>query len=194
MGQPVPGVKAAILDDDGQEVGPGVEGDLVFKTGWPSQMIDVWKNRPRFESYLKNDWFVTGDRAYQDNDGYFWYIGRADEVIKTAGERVGPFEVESALMSHPEVVEAGVVGKPDPLRGQIIKAFVVLKQENKKAREPRSTPMSHRGLRGKQKNIAEELKRHVKETLAGHAYPREIEFVDELPKTKSGKIIRRRLR
>ncbi len=180
MGQPVPGVEAAILDENGQEVGPNIEGDLVFKSGWPSQMIGVWENSERSQKYLKNNWFMTEDRAYQDEDGYFWFVGRADDMIKTAGERVGPFEVESALISHPDVVEAAVVGKPDPVRGQIIKAFVVLKQENKKTK--------------KQEDIAEELKEHVKKTLAGHAYPREIEFVEGLPKTKSGKIIRRELR
>jgi len=192
MGQPVPGIEAVVLDDGGQQVPPNVEGDLVFKTGWPSQMIGVWENPERFRSYFKGDYFVTGDRAYQDEDGYFWYVGRADDMIKTSGERVGPFEVESALMSHPKVVEAAVVGKPDPVRGQIIKAFVVLKQENK--RTPKQTLSVATGQAKKQKNISEELKRHVKKTLAGHAYPREIEFVDELPKTKSGKIVRRVLR
>ncbi len=175
MGRPVPGVEAAILDDDGKEVGPNVEGDLAFKSGWPSQMIDVWKNPKRFQSYFKGEWFITGDCAYKDEDGYFWFVGRADDMIKTAGERVGPFEVESALISHPDVVEAAVVGKPDPIRGQIIKAFVV---------------PARPGLA----NLEETLKQHVKKTLAGHAYPREIEFVQELPKTKSGKIIRRLLK
>lgn len=178
MGKPIPGVAAAILDETGAEVGPNEEGDLAFRTGWPSQMVDVWKNRRRFESYFKNGWFVTGDRAYKDEDGYFWFVGRADDMIKTAGERVGPFEVESALISHPDVVEAAVVGKPDPVRGHIIKAFVVLK------------PFARPGLA----NLEETLKQHVKQNLAGHAYPREIEFVEELPKTKSGKIIRRMLR
>ena len=191
MGQPVPGIEPAILGEGGQEVGANIEGDLVFKTGWPSQMIGVWENPERFQKYLKNSWFMTEDRAYKDEDGYFWFVGRADDMIKTSGERVGPFEVESALISHSDVVEAAVVGKPDPMRGEIIKAFVVLKQENKK------TPKQSKLVTGqarKQENIAEELKQHVKKTLAGHAYPREIEFVGELPKTKSGKIIRRELR
>jgi acetyl-CoA synthetase len=177
MGQPVPGVRAAVLDDDGREVGAGVGGNLVFKSGWPSQMIDIWENPQRFQKYFQNDWFVTGDRAYRDEDGYFWFVGRADDMIKTAGERVGPFEVEAALMSHPDVVEAAVVGKPDPVRGQIIKAFVVLKKGFK----------GDEGFKG-------ELQEYVKRILAGHAYPREIEFVEELPKTRSGKIIRRILR
>jgi acetyl-CoA synthetase len=140
-------------------------------------MIDIWENPQRFQKYFQNDWFVTGDRAYRDEDGYFWFVGRADDMIKTAGERVGPFEVEAALMSHPDVVEAAVVGKPDPVRGQIIKAFVVLKKGFK----------GDEGFKG-------ELQEYVKRILAGHAYPREIEFVEELPKTRSGKIIRRILR
>lgn len=113
----------------------------------------------------------------RDKDGYFWFIGRADDVIKTAGERVGPFEVESALVSHPSVVEAGVIGKPDELRGEIIKAFVVLAKNVK--------PLD---------KLKEELSQYVKKHLAGHAYPREIEFIDKLPKTRSGKIMRRILK
>jgi len=175
MGRPVPGVVAAILDGDGKEVGPNTEGDLAFKSGWPSQMVGIWENPERFEKYFKSDYFITGDRAYKDEDGYFWFVGRADDMIKTSGERVGPFEVESALISHPDVIEAAVVGKPDPVRGQIIKAFVV---------------PARPGLA----NLEETLKQHVKKTLAGHAYPREIEFVESLPKTRSGKIIRRMLR
>jgi len=177
MGQPVPGVEAAILDENGQEVGPNIEGDLVFETGWPSQMIGVWENPERSQKYLKNGWFITGDRAYKDEEGYFWFVGRADDMIKTSGERVGPFEVESALISHPDVIEAAVVGKPDPTRGEIIKAFLILREGVKR-----------------EEGFKEELKKYVKRTLAGHAYPREIEFVDELPKTKSGKIIRRLLK
>jgi len=180
MGKPLPGIEAAILDEAGKEVGPGIEGDLVFKSGFSSQMIDIWGSPDRFQSYFKGNWFITGDRAYKDKDGYFWFVGRADDMIKTSGERVGPFEVESALISHPDVIEAAVVGKPDPMRGEIIKAFIVLKHKNIKTL--------------KQENTAEELKKHVKKTLAGHAYPREFEFVKELPKTKSGKIIRRLLK
>ena len=175
MGKALPGIEAAILDEKGKEVGPGVEGDLVFKSGWPSQMIAIWESPERFQSYFKGEWFITEDRAYKDEDGYFWFVGRVDDMIKTSGERVGPFEVESALISHPDVIEAAVVGKPDPLRGEIIKAFVV---------------PARPGLA----NLEETLKQHVKKTLAGHAYPREIEFVEELPKTKSGKIIRRMLK
>jgi len=126
---------------------------------------------------MKNDWYFSGDRAKKDKDGYFWFIGRADDVIKTSGERVGPFEVESALVEHPAVVEAGVIGKPDEIRGEIIKAFVVLK--------PGIEPTEE---------LKTELADHVKKHLAGHAYPREVEFIDKLPKTRSGKIMRRILK
>lgn len=177
MGKPLPGLTAAILDENLKVVGAGVEGDLAFKKNWPSMMIDVFGNRPQYERYLKEDWFITGDRAVKDEAGYFWFIGRADDVIKTSGERVGPFEVESALMEHHAVAEAGVIGKPDPVRGQIIKAFVVLK-----------TGVSPSDL------LIAELQQHVKTHLAGHAYPREIEFVDKLPKNRSGKIVRRILK
>ncbi len=178
MGKPIPGVEAGIVDDEGNEVPVGQEGNLAIRPGWPSQMKSIWRRPKKFQSYFVKNWYITGDLAYQDKDGHFWFVGRADDIIKTAGERVGPFEVESALVSHPAVVEAGVIGKPDPLRGEIIKAFVVVK------------PFARPGLA----KLEEELKNHVKKNLAGHAYPREIEFIDKLPKTKSGKIVRRILK
>jgi acetyl-CoA synthetase len=119
-----------------------------------------------------------------DKDGYFWFIGRADDVIKTSGERVGPFEVESALVEIPGVVEAGVIGKPDALRGEIVKAFVVVDQAKKATLKTKKD----------EEAFIEELQLHVKKHLAGHAYPREIEFIDKLPKTRSGKIMRRILK
>ena len=134
-------------------------------------------SQAKYNSYLANGWYISGDRAYKDKDGYFWFIGRADDVIKTMGERVGPFEVESVLVEYPDVVEAGVIGKPDQLRGAIIKAFVVLKAGVKPTEE-----------------LKDKLKDYVKKHLAGHAYPREIEFIDKLPKTRSGKIMRRVLK
>ena len=177
MGKPVPGIKAAIVDNQGKKLSFNQEGNLAFRTGWPSMMTTVWKNKKRYRSYFKYGWYLSGDRAYQDKDGYFWFVGRADDIIKTAGERVGPFEVESALVSHPSVAEAAVIGKPDPIRGEIIKAFIALKP-------------TQRGS----KSLEDELKTFVKRELAGHAYPREIEFVERLPKTKSGKIVRRLLK
>ncbi|MEK7064127.1 MAG: acetate--CoA ligase [Patescibacteria group bacterium] len=177
MGKPFPGITADIVDDKGNELPPLTEGNLALKKGFTSQMIKIWKRPKKFKSYFIKSWYITGDRAYLDKDGYFWFVGRADDVIKTQGERVGPFEVESAIISHPACAEAGVIGKPDPLRGQIIKAFIALKP----------------GFKPSEK-LKLEISEHVKHHLAGHAYPREIEFVDSLPKTRSGKIVRRLLR
>lgn len=184
MGKPIPGVSAAILDDKGNPLPVGIEGNLALKVGFPSLMKGIWRRPKKYKSYFLPagrqgimKWYISGDRAWMDKDGYFWFVGRADDVIKTAGERVGPFEVESALVEHPGVVEAGVIGKPDPMRGEIIKAFVVL-QKNVK-------PSS---------KLKEELSEYVKKHLAGHAYPREVEFIDKLPKTRSGKIMRRILK
>ena len=177
MGKPFPGITAGIVDDQGNELPPLTEGNLALKKGFTSQMIKIWKRPKKYQSYFIRNWYITGDRAYMDKDGYFWFVGRADDVIKTQGERVGPFEVESALVSHPAVAEAGVIGKPDALRGQIIKAFIALK--------PGHTASE---------SLKAEIADFVKKQLAGHAYPREIEFVDSLPKTRSGKIVRRLLR
>ena len=191
MGKPVPGITAAIVDDEGKEVPPMQEGNLAIKKGWDSMMKEIWNNQEKYKSYFIGEWYISGDRAYRDQDGYFWFIGRADDVIKTSGERVGPFEVESAIVSFPGVVESGVIGKPDPLRGEIIKAFVVLKR----SMESRLAG-GRAGVRSKedQEKLKEQIVDHVKKHLAGHAYPREIEFVDSLPKTRSGKIMRRMLR
>jgi len=177
MGKPVPGIKAAIVDDRGREIKTGQLGNLVLEPGWSGMMAEIWHRPKKYHSYFKNGWYITGDLAYKDKDGYFWFVGRADDVIKTAGERVGPFEVESALIEHPAVAEAGVIGKPDPLRGEIVKAFVALKP----------------GIRQSEK-LKEEIAAFVKRHLSGHAYPREIEFIDKLPKTRSGKIVRRLLK
>ena len=177
MGKPFPGIKAGIVDDNGKEMEINKEGNLAVKPGWPSMMRAIFKNEEKYKSYFKGNWYISGDRALKDKDGYFWFIGRADDVIKTAGERVGPFEVESALVEHPAIVEAGVIGKPDPERGEIIKAFVTLKKGY--------TPSE---------NLKEEIKEFMKKRFAGHAYPREIEFVESLPKTRSGKIMRRILK
>lgn len=190
MGKPVPGVEAGIFDDNWQKLPSGKEGNLAIYPGWPSQMKTIWRRPQKYQSYFFREkgtgkkWYFSGDRAWQDQDGYFWFVGRADDVIKTAGERVGPFEVESALVSHPAVIEAGVIGKPDPLRGEIIKAFVVLSQTGKLRLQDKE---------GEEKLI-KELQDFVKQHLAGHAYPREVAFIDKLPKTRSGKIMRRILK
>jgi acetyl-CoA synthetase len=178
MGKPIPGVIAAIVDDRGNELPPFRMGNLAIKRGWPSMMHTIWNNSAKYESYfISNDWYVSGDSAYMDYDGYFWFQGRIDDVIMTSGERVGPFEVESKLIEHPAVAEAGVIGKPDPVRGEIIKAFIAL----------RAGFTASEGLK-------EEIRQFVKKGLAAHAAPREIEFKDKLPKTRSGKIMRRVLK
>ena len=178
MGKPFPGVVAAVIDDKGKELPAGKEGDLALKpNSVPSLMKTIWRNQEKYKSCFANGWYISGDRAYKDEDGYFWFIGRADDVIKTMGQRVGPFEVESVLVEYPGVVEAGVIGKPDELRGEIIKAFIVLKAGIKPTEE-----------------LKDDLKDYVKKHLSGHAYPREIEFIDRLPKTRSGKIMRRILK
>lgn len=178
MGKPFPGVVAAVVDSHGKELPAGEEGELALKPETVSSlMTQIWGNKEKYDSYFANGWYLSGDKAYRDKDGYFWFVGRADDVIKTSGERVGPFEVESALVEYPEVVEAGVIGKPDALRGEIIKAFIVLKP----------------GVKGDDE-LKEKIARFVKEHLAGNEYPREIEFVDKLPKTRSGKIMRRLLK
>ncbi|BCB05283.1 acetate--CoA ligase [Bacillus sp. KH172YL63] len=178
MGKPFPGVKAAIVDDQGNEVPPYRMGNLAIKKGWPSMMNQIWNNPQKYESYfMPGDWYVSGDSAYMDEDGYFWFQGRIDDVIMTSGERVGPFEVESKLVEHPAVAEAGVIGKPDPVRGEIIKAFIALRDGYEVTDE-----------------LKEEIRQFVKKGLAAHAAPREIEFRDKLPKTRSGKIMRRVLK
>jgi acetyl-CoA synthetase len=178
MGKPIPGVKAAIVDDQGNELPPYRMGNLAIKKGWPSMMHTIWNNQAKYESYfIPGDWYVSGDSAYMDEDGYFWFQGRIDDVIMTSGERVGPFEVESKLVEHPAIAEAGVIGKPDPVRGEIIKAFVALREGYEQSDE-----------------LKEEIRIFVKKGLAAHAAPREIEFRDKLPKTRSGKIMRRVLK
>lgn len=178
MGKPFPGVKAAIVDDQGNEVPPYRMGNLAIKKGWPSMMNQIWNNPQKYESYfMPGDWYVSGDSAYMDEDGYFWFQGRIDDVIMTSGERVGPFEVESKLVEHPAVAEAGVIGKPDPVRGEVIKAFIALRDGYEVTDE-----------------LKEEIRQFVKKGLAAHAAPREIEFRDKLPKTRSGKIMRRVLK
>jgi acetyl-CoA synthetase len=178
MGKPIPGVEAVILDDQGQPVPPNTLGLLCIKAGWPGMMRQIWNNPARYQEYFRfPGYYFTGDTSHVDEDGYFWFQGRADDVINTAGERVGPFEVESALVSHPAVAEAGVIGKPDELRGHIIKAFISLRSGFEPSEE-----------------LKKEIAAHVKKHLAGHAAPREIEFRDKLPKTRSGKIMRRVLK
>jgi len=178
MGRPVPGIEASIIDDQGNELPPFRMGNLAVKTPWPSMMRKIWNNPAKYEEYFRiPGWYVSGDSAYKDEEGYFWFQGRIDDVINTSGERVGPFEVESKLVEHPAVAEAGVIGKPDPLRGEIIKAFISLREGFEPSDE-----------------LKADISKFVKVGLSAHAAPREIEFRDKLPKTRSGKIMRRVLK
>lgn len=178
MGKPIPGVAAAIIDDSGNVLPPYRMGNLAIAVPWPSMMRKIWNNEAKYGEYFRlKGWYVSGDSAYMDEDGYYWFQGRIDDVINTSGERVGPFEVESKLVEHPAVAEAGVIGKPDPVRGEIIKAFIALREGFEPSDELKS-----------------EIAAFVKAGLSAHAAPREIEFKDKLPKTRSGKIMRRVLK
>jgi len=180
MGPAAPGHTVAIVDDEGREVDRGAEGDIAVRVA-PERPVgmfkEYWKNPDATAKCHRGDWYVTGDRASMDEEGYLWFVGRADDVINSASYRIGPFEVESALVEHPSVQEAAVIGKPDALRGEIVKAFVVL--------APGHTPSAA---------LVIDLQEHVKTVTAPYKYPREIEFVADLPKTISGKIRRTELR
>jgi acetyl-CoA synthetase len=177
MGRPFPGIAPGILDDDLKELPPGKEGNLALRPGWPSMFRTYWNKEDLYRSRFNQGWYITGDKAKKDEEGYYWFVGRADDVINTAGHLVGPFEVESVLIEHPAVAEAGVIGKPDPIAMEVVKAFVSLKEGH----EP-------------SEKLREELKRFVMKRLSSAASPREIEFIGSLPKTRSGKIMRRLLK
>ena len=177
MGRPIPGVEVGIVDENFNIVPPGTDGDLVVRPGWPSMFHAYWNNAEMYNSKFRKGWYVTGDRASMDEDGYFWFVGRADDVINTAGHLVGPFEVESALIEHPAVAEAGVIGKPDPIAMEVVKAFVSLQD----GYEPTS-------------ELRNEILGFSRQKLSSQVAPREIEFVSSLPKTRSGKIMRRLLK
>ena len=180
MGRPAPGFVVEIIDEEGNPLPIGEEGHIAIKVK-PKPPVGLfqgyWRNPEATAESFRGDWYYTGDKGYKDEDGYFWFVGRADDVIKSSGYRIGPFEVESALQSHRAVAESAVVGSPDPLRGRIVKAFVVL--------APGYDPSEE---------LVKELQEHVKAETAPYKYPREIEFVSELPKTLSGKIRRVELR
>ncbi len=180
MGKPTPGNDVDVVSDDGVRLGPGEEGNIALATE-PERPIGLmpgyWRDDDANAEVFHDGWYFTGDRAVKDEDGYLWFVSRSDDVIISASYRIGPFEVESALVEHPAVVESAVVGKPDPDRTSIVKAFVVLAP-------------GHEGTDA----LARELQDHVKTVTAPYKYPREIEFVDSLPKTISGKIRRSELR
>ncbi len=169
-----------MIDHDGSELPPGKEGDIAvkIKPERPTWLFrEYWHNPEATSNCIRGDWYITGDRAYKDEDGYFWFVGRADDVIISAGYRIGPFEVESALKEHPAVAELAVIASPDEMRGEVVKACVIL--------APGYDPSIE---------LADELKEHVKRVTAPYKYPREIEFMESLPKTISGKICRVELR
>lgn len=178
MGKPTPGNIVDIINDEGQPTKPGEVGDIAVHSSTPA-LFQGYLNEPeRTKMQYRGDWYVTGDRAYKDEEGYFWFEGRGDDIIISSGYTIGPFEVEDALVKHPAVKECAVVGSPDEIRGNIVKAFVVLRDPSLK-----DSP-----------TIVEELQEHVKSITAPYKYPRAIEFIDELPKTASGKIRRVELR
>ncbi|MGH7898768.1 MAG: acyl-CoA synthetase [Candidatus Binatia bacterium] len=177
MGKPAPGHDVRVIDESGKDLPAGEVGDVALCGRTPSLFREYWKNPAENAAAWRGEFYVTGDRAYRDEQGYFWFVGRADDVIISAGYRIGPFEVESALLTHAAVLESAVVASPDAVRGSIVKAFIKLKPD-----------------RSPSPQLAAELQSHVKEITAPYKYPREIEFVDELPKTVSGKIRRVELR
>ena len=179
MGKPFPGITATVLDARSFEpVGhPGSVGLIALRPGWPSMMRSYWNNPTAYQNKFKNGWYLTGDRASIDADGYFWFVGRDDDVINTGGHLVGPFEIESALLEHPAVAESAAVAKPDPVNMEVVKAFVVLK------------PSFQAGP-----DLELEIMNFIRKKLSPLAMPQEIEFLDSLPKTRSGKIVRRILR
>jgi acetyl-CoA synthetase len=178
MGKPFPGVTPTILDDDYEtELPPGEEGHLALKKSWPSMFRTYWNKQLLYESRFKGEWYITGDKATRDEDGYFWFVGRADDVINTGGHLVGPFEVESALIEHIAVAEAAVIGVPDPLVMEVVKAFIALNDGYEPSDE-----------------LMKDIKKFARKKLHALSCPRKIEFLPGLPKTKSGKIMRRLLK
>jgi len=178
IGRPYPGHRVAIIDDRGTELPRGELGEIaVHRAGDPVFFLEYWKNPQATEEKFVGDWGLTGDQGKMDEDGYLWYQGRTDDVIKSAGYRIGPAEIESCLVKHPAIANAAVIGKADEARGQIVKAFIVLQPEARASAA-----------------LEEEIRQHVRGRLAPYEYPREIEFIDALPMTTTGKVQRKELR
>jgi acetyl-CoA synthetase len=181
MGKPLPGIEAAIVQKHGDGVvevhEPGVQGELALRPGWPSMFRDYWHEHERYQKCFVSGFYLTGDLAKRDADGYYWFVGRKDDVIKTSGHLIGPFEVESVLLEHKAVADSAAIGRPDPVAGEIVKAFVLL----------------HEGY-----TPSETLRRDIlalaRSRLGAVVAPKEIEFVTTLPRTRSGKIMRRLLK
>jgi acetyl-CoA synthetase len=181
MGKPLPGVTAAIAEVTETEIKiiqePDIQGHLVLKKGFPSMFRAYLNDEARYKKCFRDDWYITGDLARKDADGYFWFVGRADDIIKTSGHMVGPFEVESTLMAHPAIAEAAVIGKPDPNIGELVKAFVVLKTGFEASEDQKLDIIGF-----------------ARKKMGPAVAPKEISFLDSLPKTRSGKILRRLLK
>ena len=177
MGKPSPGCDIRVLDPEGNECPPGEPGDIALSGRVPVLFKEYWKQPDETETVFENGYYLTGDRATRDEDGYLWFVGRSDDVILSAGYRIGPFEVEDVLIGHPAVAESAVVPVPDEERGSIVKAYVVLTTDYEPGED-----------------IIKEIQDYCKSETAPYKYPREIEFIDELPKTASGKIRRVELR
>jgi acetyl-CoA synthetase len=178
IGRPYPGHRVAVIDDRGNELPPGELGEIAVKKDHdPVFFLEYWKNPQATKDKFIGDWGCTGDQAKRDEDGYLWYQGRSDDVIKSSGYRIGPAEIESCLVKHPAVLNAAVIGKPDATRGAVVKAFVVL--------QPGRSPSEA---------LVDEIQNHVRGRLAPYEYPKEIEFIDALPMTTTGKVQRKELR
>jgi acetyl-CoA synthetase len=179
MGKPFPGITASVVSPKTFEPidKPGTVGLIAFRPGWPSMMRSYWNNKETYDAKFKNGWYLSGDRSSIDAEGYYWFVGRDDDVINTAGHLVGPFEIESALLEHPAVAESAAVGKPDPLNMEVVKAFITLK--------PGFSPSD---------DLTMDIMNFIRKKLSPLAMPQDIEFTASLPKTRSGKIMRRLLR
>jgi acetyl-CoA synthetase len=179
MGKPFPGIEATVVDLKSYEPvkTTGTVGLIALKPGWPSMFRMYWNNKETYDKKFRNGWYICGDRSSIDAEGYYWFVGRDDDVINTAGHLVGPFEIESALLEHPSVAESAAVGKPDPINMEVVKAFIALKPGFSKSED-----------------LTMDIMNYIRKRLSPLAMPQEIEFVDALPKTRSGKIMRRLLR
>jgi len=177
MGKPFAGHWVDVIDDQGRPLPDGECGELAARTGDPVQFLGYWENEAATQAKIRGEWFLTGDVGYRDAEGYLWFVGRQDDVISSAGYRIGPGEIEDCLIRHPAVAQAAVIGVPDELRGEIIKAFIVL--------APGVTP---------DKQLTGDIQRQVKRQLAAYEYPREIEYIETLPLTTTGKVRRKELR
>ncbi len=177
MGKPYPGHRVDVIDAEGNIMADGEEGELAAWCDDPVMFLGYWNNDEATRAKITANWFRTGDVGYRDADGFLWFVGRKDDVITSAGYRIGPGEIEDSLLKHPAVLQVAVIGKPDPLRGEIVKAFVVLTEGHAPTAE-----------------LAHEIQQSVRERLSAHEYPREIEFIDSLPMTTTGKVRRVDLR